>query len=333
MRFPAGATPQFTRVHNLRLAVDWLRTGGPGSRADFARLTGLSKPTVSAIFEDLLDKGLVRADGATVRTGRPPVAFALAPEAAWVLVAEIGPDTCRALLAGFDGVPLAEVERPRRRTDDPRQEARRLRELLLRGTGVTVADLHGGVLAVHGRDGASGRTAATGAGQGTVGRETVAEPIQVRPSQLAAYAEHRHLLNAGREVEHLAFVDVADPSGVGLVLHRRPHLAARPGSPRPVPATPAETLARLVDALVPLALATGLETVVLGGSGGLDPTGMLRPLRAELARRLPEPPAVLRSALGDRAVLLGGTHLAVDLAARTLLHTDSARTRPLREAS
>jgi predicted NBD/HSP70 family sugar kinase len=53
------ATRQQLKDHNSRLVLRSVYTGGETSRADVARLTGLTRPTVSSIVADLIDDGLV----------------------------------------------------------------------------------------------------------------------------------------------------------------------------------------------------------------------------------------------------------------------------------
>lgn len=62
------ATRQQTKDHNSRLVLKTIFNGGEVSRADVARLTGLTRPTVSTIVADLLENNLV------VETGQGPSA-------------------------------------------------------------------------------------------------------------------------------------------------------------------------------------------------------------------------------------------------------------------
>ncbi|MBB4986839.1 ROK family transcriptional regulator [Streptomyces nymphaeiformis] len=63
------------RRANLALVLAEVRTAGPASRADVARRTGLTRPTVSSLVGELLDRGLVREadlrqDGSVGRPAR-----------------------------------------------------------------------------------------------------------------------------------------------------------------------------------------------------------------------------------------------------------------------
>src|SRR4051794_20505565 len=78
----AAARPQMLRAMNERTALDLVRRSGPMSRAELARLSGLSKPTVSLTLGNLERAGLVRVAGQ--RTGLPgpaAVLYEVRPEA------------------------------------------------------------------------------------------------------------------------------------------------------------------------------------------------------------------------------------------------------------
>ena len=72
---PSGlmaARPALIRALNEQLLLDHIRTSGPYSRADLARVSGLSKPTVSLALANLERDGLVRLAGQpTGLPGRP----------------------------------------------------------------------------------------------------------------------------------------------------------------------------------------------------------------------------------------------------------------------
>jgi predicted NBD/HSP70 family sugar kinase len=83
-RVNAGAL-QSLRDANRRLVIQALRRRGVASRAEIARITGLSRSTVSSLVTDLQDAGLIvdreagEQQGAQV--GRPPALIALSPTA------------------------------------------------------------------------------------------------------------------------------------------------------------------------------------------------------------------------------------------------------------
>lgn len=61
------------RRHNLSLMLRLLAGAGPRSRADLAKVSGLTRATVSSLVAELIDRGLVRelGPGAEQRIGRP----------------------------------------------------------------------------------------------------------------------------------------------------------------------------------------------------------------------------------------------------------------------
>src|SRR4051794_31575841 len=69
------------RISRLRI-IDTLRAGSEMSRADVARATGLSRPMVSNLVNELRSTGLVLEDAEPVpvrgrRGGRPPIVLRL----------------------------------------------------------------------------------------------------------------------------------------------------------------------------------------------------------------------------------------------------------------
>src|SRR6202000_416383 len=75
---PSGlfaARPALIRALNEQLLLEHIRVSGPCSRADLARVSGLSKPTVSLALANIERAGLVRlagqAKGGPRRPSRP----------------------------------------------------------------------------------------------------------------------------------------------------------------------------------------------------------------------------------------------------------------------
>ncbi|NUR89141.1 MAG: ROK family transcriptional regulator [Nonomuraea sp.] len=96
--------PRLLRVLNERRLLDQLHDHGPASRADLAKITGLSKPTVSAALAGLEEDGLVHLVGEV--SGRPgPVTSLYDMNAASAHVAgiDIGRDWIRVAVADLRG--------------------------------------------------------------------------------------------------------------------------------------------------------------------------------------------------------------------------------------
>ena len=102
------------REHNRRRVVDALRHQGTASRAELARLTGLSRSTVSTLVAELQSGGLVvereavngAADGRA--QGRPPVLLTLDRSAGAVVGIDFGHGDVRVAVSDLSRAILAE---------------------------------------------------------------------------------------------------------------------------------------------------------------------------------------------------------------------------------
>jgi predicted NBD/HSP70 family sugar kinase len=101
-------TPSLLRAINERTVLDLIHHQGPLSRAQVARVSGLSKPTVSLALGGLLDAHLVREVGRS-RGERGPSAllYELNPSAGWVVGVDIGRKWVRAAIADIAGTVVA----------------------------------------------------------------------------------------------------------------------------------------------------------------------------------------------------------------------------------
>ena len=88
--------------------LELIRTTGSVSRAEVARRSGLSKPTVSQALTGLLDSRLVREVGReSGRKGPGAVLFELNPESGWVVGLDVGRNWVRVALADITGRVVA----------------------------------------------------------------------------------------------------------------------------------------------------------------------------------------------------------------------------------
>ncbi len=71
LRSSQAARPQLLRALNEQLLLQHIRQLGQCSRAELARLSGLSKPTVSLALANVERSGLVREAGPAHRPARP----------------------------------------------------------------------------------------------------------------------------------------------------------------------------------------------------------------------------------------------------------------------
>ena len=100
----SAARPQLIRAMNEKVLIDHIRRNGPLSRADLARSSGLSKPTVSLALANIERAGLVRAAG--TRTGVPgpaAILYEVRPEAGFVLGLDVGREYLRGAIADLTG--------------------------------------------------------------------------------------------------------------------------------------------------------------------------------------------------------------------------------------
>jgi predicted NBD/HSP70 family sugar kinase len=105
------AVPALLRAMNERTVLETLRASGPVSRAEVARRTGISRPTISLVLRTLLEDGLVRET--ELEAGRPhygAVYYEADPEAALVLGVDFGSRSVRAALCDLAGEVRAREE-------------------------------------------------------------------------------------------------------------------------------------------------------------------------------------------------------------------------------
>jgi predicted NBD/HSP70 family sugar kinase len=96
---------------NEQLLLNQIRQLGLCSRADLARLSGLSKPTVSLALANVQRSGLVRTAGQrTGVPGRSAVLYEIRPEAGYVLGLDIGHEYLRGAVTDLTGEVRAKAE-------------------------------------------------------------------------------------------------------------------------------------------------------------------------------------------------------------------------------
>ncbi|HWR52583.1 MAG TPA: ROK family transcriptional regulator [Bryobacteraceae bacterium] len=91
---------------NEALLLGIVREKGLVSRAELARLSGLTKPTVSSQVANLIHRGVVREEGAgepDERGGKPPKLLRFNANGGALIAAEIGSVTIRVWLTDLDG--------------------------------------------------------------------------------------------------------------------------------------------------------------------------------------------------------------------------------------
>ena len=112
MAFPSKATHQQTRAHNASVVLRALYEYGPISRADVARLSGLTRTTVGDLVAELLEEGLAREVGRGPSTGgKAPILVELVDGARHVVGLDLGEHVFRGAIVDLRGQIQRVVER------------------------------------------------------------------------------------------------------------------------------------------------------------------------------------------------------------------------------
>lgn len=107
------ATRQHTKDHNTRLVLRTLFQQDDISRADIARATGLTRPTVSSIIADLLKAGLAIETGIGPSAGgKPPILLRVNADAHHILSIDLGSRNFRVALINLRGDIIRQLEEP-----------------------------------------------------------------------------------------------------------------------------------------------------------------------------------------------------------------------------
>jgi predicted NBD/HSP70 family sugar kinase len=228
------------RALNERLLLEHIRASGRASRAELARTTGLSKPTVALALANLEQDGLVKVAG--LRTGfRGPAAvlYEIRPDAGFVIGLDLGRQYLRGALADVGGSVRARLSRPAGTATAPELVAQlsALADELAAAAGITrsrVAQVVVGSPGVY--DPARGALTMAPNFPGWESRKVLRElqhslgptTIVENDIDLAALAERD--MGHGRDVRTFCVVSVGTGVGMGLVidgqLHRGAHGAA-----------------------------------------------------------------------------------------------------------
>ncbi|MEU4930190.1 ROK family transcriptional regulator [Streptomyces yokosukanensis] len=219
------------RSTNERLLLDRLRNAGAASRAQLARETGLSKPTVSSALASLETAGLVHEVGTLApERGRTAVLYAPDPAAGYALGVDIGRGWLRVAVVDLDGTVVSR--------SDVRNRARAsaaLADLVVDTARQVIAD--SGVdpaEVVHGVVGTPGvydekqrrvRYAMHLPGWGRAGlvdrmREELGVPLEVHnDANLAALGEYTYGVGTGSRL--FAYILIGTGLGMGVVSEGR----------------------------------------------------------------------------------------------------------------
>jgi len=369
------ATAPLLKQLNERSVLEAIRTGAPISRAEIARRTGISKPTVSLALRTLVGNGIVRETSPD--PGRPhygAVFFEPVPEAALVLGLDIGARFLRGAISDLDGRVRArqDVELRSIDADSALTMLAELRDALVLAAGEPAELIDSAVVGIPGVvDPVRGTVSLATNVPGLDGRDFASDLHRVLglPAQLendinlAALGEQWG--GVARGVEDFLFLSIGTGLGAGLVVHGDLHrgrngaageldyalagfdddldpcadavsrLAARlasrhdggstllpPYEPREIFAAAraddalarevvAEEARRIALYVMTVAAVADVELVVIGGGLGANGDLLLEPIRRDLGLRLPYPPRVEISSLGEAAILTGALAVGV----------------------
>ena len=102
--FPTKATHAQTRAHNASLVLRAVYDLGPISRAEIARLTGLTRTSVGELVGELEQEGLAQEVGRGPSTGgKQPILVSLVDDARHVITLDLGERTFTAALLDLRG--------------------------------------------------------------------------------------------------------------------------------------------------------------------------------------------------------------------------------------
>ena len=207
----------------------------PGStRTELAEYTGLSRPTVSAVADQLVQSELVvQHEDAQPRPGRPPVLLSLASGAAFAVGVDMGHAHVQVGVSDLSGRILGHQRSPADVDHDPLASfdlAQQLVDDALARSGVSTDRVIGvGMALAAPVERTTGAVFAEGILPNWGGIQPASEmrarlglPVEVRnDANLGALGEH--VFGAGREVADMLYVRLSAGVGLGLVLGGQPY--------------------------------------------------------------------------------------------------------------
>lgn len=231
---------QRLRSTNERLLLDRLRSAGAASRAQLARETGLSKPTVSSALAALAEAGLVHEVGTHApERGRVAVLYAPDPSAGYALGIDIGRGWLRVAVANLDGelVARADVRNRARSSGALADLVVATARQVVANSGVgqdEVAHAVVGTPGVYDPERRRVRFAMHLPGWGRAGlvdrmREELGVPLEVHnDANLAAFGEYTYGVGAGSRL--FAYIMIGTGLGMGVVSEGRVFTGAHGGA-------------------------------------------------------------------------------------------------------
>lgn len=107
------ATHQLTKVHNRNLVLRTIMNAESTSRAEIARITSLTKTTVSEIVSDLLEEGLVAEIGVGESLGgKSPILLSLLPNSRYLVGLDLAQNQFQGAIVNLRGQIQKKVSLP-----------------------------------------------------------------------------------------------------------------------------------------------------------------------------------------------------------------------------
>src|SRR6266699_4890732 len=223
-----AARPSLIRAMNEQLLLEHIRQRGPCSRAELARVSSLSKPTVSLALDNVERAGLVRIAGQrTGVPGRSARLYEIRPDAGLVLGLDIGHDYVRGAIADLSGEIRARQSLRAHATSVRGRVAELvgLADLLCENASVSRPAITQTVIGSPGvYDPRRNAMKLTGGLRGwdrpaaLAGLREAFGPSLVMENDVDAAALAERALGHGREVDHFAYVHIGTGIGMGLIL-------------------------------------------------------------------------------------------------------------------
>ena len=234
------ALPSVIRVSSLHAVFAAMRGRGPVSRSELARLTGLSKQTMSDVAKALEEAGWIREAGLTMGgLGRRAAMYQLDERSAFALGIDLGGTKLHLGISDLTGALAGELEEPTDRRGGL-HVVRQIRDVMLRvaaRAGVEPARIRAGAMGSPGVfDVASGRiqlapniSALDKFDVAGALQEVLGFPIAVENDvNLAALGERAQ--DGRRHHESLVFIALGTGIGMGIVANGQLLRGARGGA-------------------------------------------------------------------------------------------------------
>ena len=341
------ATP---RQNTLRTVVRILLDRGPVSRAELARLTGLSKQTMSEVFRDLEDGGWVQLAGRTQgAVGRSAATYEVCADRALVFGADVGGTKIHAALADMRGNIVSELVEP----TDPRggqhviEQLARSSETLVSRAGLPASRVLVGSVGIPGAfDLRSKRLFMVPNIAGLEGsffaeelESLVAFDVEVG-NDVNMAAKGELWMGEGKGIDNFVFIALGTGIGMGIINERRILRGAR-GAAGEVATLPAGTSAYDSRTFHSGGLETAIGSAAIrdryegaGGQTGLTVRQIIDRIKGgdriavatldEVARTLAEAILAVSAIVDPERVVLGGS-----IGARSELHERVCHFLPL----